>query len=134
MKQPLHLEPLPPPRVEIINLIDVLMTLIAFFLLTTVFNDNQRRLPLNLPSASHRTATVKTRQWINVELTKNNELYINGIPASQTALISHLRGFSPETPLTLKADAACQYQWIVTVLDSIRQAGFHGIAFAVKER
>ena len=48
-KKPLDLSKLPGPKVEIINLIDVLITLVAFFLLTTVFADQLDQLQVNLP-------------------------------------------------------------------------------------
>ena len=75
-KQPVNMK-FPSPRVEIINLIDVLITLVAFFLLTMVLPENRGQLEIELPRAEQAPPAANTEEVV-LELTARHELFLNG--------------------------------------------------------
>lgn len=122
---------LPPPRIEIINLIDVLITLVAFFLLTMVLPENRSQLEIELPRAEHTLSAANVEEVI-LELTDRHELFLNGLPVDWEELAGRLSAFSPDTVLVIRADEACRYQKIIDLLDLCSRSNMCRVALAVK--
>jgi biopolymer transport protein ExbD len=131
-KQPIKLEPLPQAKVEIINLIDVLITLVAFFLLTTVFARDRQELGIELPRAE-QTQTVKTSlPKIIIELDKDNQWLIKGRPVAERELFAILQQQPAQTAVLIRADRSSRYGRIIRVMDLIKQTGLSRVGFEVK--
>jgi biopolymer transport protein ExbD len=130
--QPIRLEPLPRAKVEIINLIDVLITLVAFFLLTTVFARDRQELGIELPRAE-QTQTVKTSlPKIIIELDKDNQWLIKGRPVAERELFAILQQQPAQTAVLIRADRSSRYGRIIRVMDLIKQTGISRVGFEVK--
>jgi biopolymer transport protein ExbD len=130
--QPIRLEPLPRAKVEIINLIDVLITLVAFFLLTTVFARDRQELGIELPRAE-QTQTVKTSlPKIIIELDKDNQWLIKGRPVAERELFAILQQQPAQTAVLIRADRSSRYGRIIRVMDLIKQTGLSRVGFEVK--
>lgn len=124
MKPPLKPEPLPPPKIEIINLIDVLITLIAFFMFTTVFAAKQGQLEIELPAASRSVSVVQAGVGIEIGLTKENRIIIAGKVVQPEKLSEYLRENCRSGELVVvKADRECKYEWVISLLDRIKSSG-----------
>ncbi|NLY76139.1 MAG: hypothetical protein GX075_12710 [Firmicutes bacterium] len=123
MKPPLKPEPLPPPKIEIINLIDVLITLIAFFMFTTVFATRQGQLEIELPTAS-RSVSAQVEVGTEIGLTKENRIIIAGRLLGPGELTEYLRKNCRSGELVVvKADRECKYEWVISLLDRIKSSG-----------
>ncbi len=135
-KKPISLSPLPQPRVEIINLIDVLITLIAFFMLTTIFNEDHRRLELELPvvQTTKSSTTLAEHDFLLLELDLDDHLYYNGSPVSIPDLPAILEQENPENPVLIRADRNCYYEAVVKIIDILKDAGLRRLALEVKEQ
>lgn len=131
MGKKINLEPLPPPRVEIINLIDVMITLIAFFLLTTVFADQEQRIPVNLPSATNVEQSSSENLKLNLYLTAEHQLYLEDKPIELTELIDVLNKCRSDTLVIIKADHTCQFEQVVQLIDQIKKSKLRKVTFAV---
>ncbi|NLY88186.1 MAG: biopolymer transporter ExbD [Firmicutes bacterium] len=133
MKQrPPVIKKFPPPRIEIINLIDVLITLVAFFLLTMVLPENRGQLEIELPRAEQALSTASAKEVV-LELTVGHELFLNSRPVAREELPPLLSGYPPDTPTVIRADRDCQYQEIIDLLDLCARSGLHRVALAVKD-
>ncbi|HBK69994.1 MAG TPA: hypothetical protein DDZ91_15255 [Firmicutes bacterium] len=135
-KKQISLRPLPQPRVEIINLIDVLITLIAFFMLTTVFAEQHRRLELELPVVQHTESivTLPEHDFLLLELEQSGLIYYQGSQVSVLALSEILRLEDPLTPILVRADRDCRYEAVVRIIDLLTDAGLRRLALEVKEQ
>ncbi len=134
MKRPVRMPPLPAPKVDIINLIDVLITLIAFFLFTSVFADHQQQLRVQLPAASHTDAD-RVPARIEIILTKANEIYCDNRRIEAGWLLEHLQSkYRGDEVVQIKADRECEYEWVVDLLDTVRSSGLSRVALAVRQR
>lgn len=134
-KRPISFRPLPPPKVEIINLIDVLITLIAFFMLTTVFAERQRRLDLELPvvQSSEKSAETFKDSFLLLELDHNGVLSYNGSQVLAQELPALLQQEERETPVLLRADRDCRYEEVIQIIDLLKESGLIQLALEVKE-
>ncbi len=133
-RAPLELKPMPPPRLEIINLIDVLITLIAFFMMTSSFVETQRQLGVNLPQARRSEAVATEVSRLRLEVAADERVYWNGQPLPRAELNAMLRAQRPETQVTIEADRECRYQAVVDILDLARTHGLQKIALAVRAK
>jgi biopolymer transport protein ExbD len=132
MAEPIKLPPLPPPRVDVINLIDVLITLIAFFMLTSVFGQRRHQLDINLPAARQRHTITASRQVV-IELNKQNQIFYEGRITGTDQLEAWLSQKPPETGVIIRADRDCRYEWIIHLLDLVKNCKLSKVAFEVKK-
>lgn len=122
---------LPAPKVEIINLIDVLITLIAFFMFTTVFANKQGEIRLDLPAAS-KSESVKRTVGIEISLTKGNEIFLGEKRISPDELGKYLKtNCRTDELITIKADRDCKYEWVISLLEKIKKSGLTKVGLRV---
>jgi len=129
----IKLDPLPAPKIELINLIDVLITLIAFFLLTTVFNQQTSNLKINLSLAHQQIKSTKSNQ-LELQLDQHEKIFCQGTEIELPKLTALLQKITPDTAVIIKADRACHFQAIVDLLDLLKNSNLNKIAFAIKEK
>lgn len=135
MAEPIQLPPLPPAKLEIINLIDVLITLIAFFMLTAVFAEKSHRLNIQLPVAKHSgiAATPKKEATkVEIGIDKENRVYYEGQAIQEEELLTRLRIQNRETVVVIRADRECRYGRVVKVLDMVKGCRLSKVALEVR--
>ena len=122
------------PEINLVPLIDVILVLIIFFVITTTF-DARSTLQLQLPQATGEPASDQTRALsvlVNAEgryFVGDQELLRNDIDALKQALES-AGGSDRSRPVLLRADARTPHQAVVTALDALGQMGFRRISIA----
>lgn len=133
-KQPLPFRPLFKPRVEIINLIDVMITLVAFFMLTTVFAGPQQRLELELPvvQTGEHSPSLPEDEFLLLELDQNGKLSFQGSLVLLSSLPTVLQEENPAQPVLFRADRACSYEMVVRIIDLLKATGLSRLALEVK--
>jgi biopolymer transport protein ExbD len=123
------------PELNLISLVDVVLLLLIFFMISTTFVD-ESRIELQLPQASAEPAVEQRKDPIEVAVTASGEYRVNGqtlintSPATLSAAVSKVAGDSRETPITLRADARATHQSVVTAMDVLGRLGFRSISIA----
>lgn len=134
MKKPvIKLEELPQAKVEIINLIDVLITLIAFFMLTTVFAGQQHSLKVNLPEVQHAPLDETAVRKLVIELNRENQIKIHHQPVSLNQLAAFLKGQPDDTVVVIRADKDCRYDTVMQVVDRVKESKLKKLSFEVSQ-
>ncbi|MGH8025904.1 MAG: ExbD/TolR family protein [Pseudoxanthomonas sp.] len=122
------------PEINLIPLIDVILVLIIFFVITTTF-DARSTLQLQLPNAKGEPAADQTKSLsvlINAEgryFVGDQEVLRTDIDALKQAL-AVAGGSDRARPVLLRADARTPHQAVVTALDALGQLGFRTISIA----
>lgn len=131
LSQPRHRDDF---EINVISLIDVLLTLLMFFVLTTTFVQ-QARLKVTLPQAS-AAAKANEPDTLVVLIDKeghyfigNNEVLDPGVDGLKKALLN-LAGDNRERPVLLRADGMTPNQAVVTAMDALGQLGFVNLRIA----
>jgi biopolymer transport protein ExbD len=97
------------PQIAVTNLIDVMLMLVFFFMITASFARNQEKLPVEVPKAANAT-TMETDN-MTVQIAKNGRTYLAGKPVEMTELTSAIKTWvtnSPDRPVMVEAD---KEQW-----------------------
>ena len=120
------------PEINLIPLIDVVLCLIIFFVVTTTF-ESRSVLNLQLPRAQGETAQTETAV-LDVLVNADGRYFVGDREALRTDLeslkrtIVEVAGDERERRVLLRADARTPHQSVVTALDALGQLGFHDIS------
>lgn len=107
----------------LIPMIDVMLMLLIFFMLTTNFV-TQTAHDIDLPDS--RTATVLKEKEIRIYVTRNHEIFLNDTPVTMESLPGALRPIlknDPEKVVILKADTETQLGYTIGIIDIVRENG-----------
>ena len=123
------------PEITVISMIDVVLLLLIFFMLSTTFVD-EAKLKIQLPAASETPDRNAMRDRIEVTVTAQGSYRVNGksllntSPTTLSAAISRVAGESRDVPVTVRADARTTHQSVVTAMDVVGRLGFRAINIA----
>ena len=131
--------PLEDPEINVVSLIDVVLLLVVFFILSSRFSD-EGRLRVHLPHASAVPTERVGSEPLVVSVTQagaylvNQRELINSSPETLRAALLKEAGTSRSMPVTLRADARATHQSVITAMDVLGRLGFAEINVAtVKE-
>jgi biopolymer transport protein ExbD len=124
------------PEINFIPLIDVLLVIIIFLIVSTTFSKFSE-LKINLPSADANPVEEKLLP-INVTVTKDSQYAINEEILSQSSIdaiekrLIEIAGASKDLPVIINADAETPHQSIVNIMEASRRVGLTKITFSTK--
>lgn len=121
-------------EINVISLIDVLLTLLMFFVLTTTFIQHSR-MQVTLPKASAEERDMQAPA-LTVVVDREGHFYVGsdevlgeGIEPLKQA-IANVAGDDRERQVTIRADAMTPHQNVVTAMDALGQLGFTKLSIA----
>lgn len=123
------------PEMNLIPMIDVLIVLLIFLVLTTTFS-REAALHIRLPEASAQ-AEDKDKS-VELVIDRQGRYIINGRQVINTQIetlkkaLLEAAGENKDPLVTISADKSAQHQSVMTALDAASQLGFVHISFASK--
>jgi biopolymer transport protein ExbD len=120
------------PEINMIPLIDVVLCLIIFFVITTTF-ESRSVLKLQLPRADGEPAATQDKA-LDVLVNADGRYFVGDREALRTDVeslkrtIAEVAGSDRSRTVLLRADARTPHQAVVTALDALGQLGFRNIA------
>lgn len=123
------------PELNMTSLIDVVLLLLIFFMVSTTFID-ESRIEIQLPQASTEAPPQVEGAPIEITITASGEYRVNGktllnnSATTLSAAITKLAGDAHDNPVTIRADARTTHQSVVTAMDVVGRLGFRGINMA----
>ena len=122
------------PELNMTSLIDVVLLLLIFFMLSTRFID-EGRIQMRLPEAGVEPQATEEAA-LEIEVTAQGGYRVNGRavsdddPASLAVALRLAAGTDRAAPVTIRADARATHQSVVTAMDVAGRAGFRQINIA----
>lgn len=123
------------PEVNLTSLIDVVLLLLIFFMVSTSFV-KQSQITIRLPEADSATVVEEVPEQIDIMITEAGTYLVNGrelINSRPETIRNALRKVSAgnnSMPLTISADANARHQHVVTAMDIAGRLGFVQISIA----
>jgi len=126
------------PEINLIPLIDVLLVVIIFLMLTTTYA-RFASLEINLPSTENsEQSDAKDKNEIEVDVTANGQVTVAGTPL-KTPEPRFIRealeaaGAGRDDPLiVINSDAKATYQTVIDVMQAAQLAGYPRISFTTQ--
>jgi biopolymer transport protein ExbD len=123
------------PEVNMTSLIDVVLLLLIFFMVSTSFV-KQSQINISLPEAESSTIVDEPAEQIDIMITQTGSYLVNGrelINSRPETIRNALRKIAAgrsDLPLTISADANAKHQHVVTAMDVAGRLGFTQISIA----
>lgn len=131
----LNVRPREEPEVNLTSLIDVVLLLLIFFMVSTSFV-KQSQITIHLPQADNTEVVEEIPDFIDLMITEqgtvlvNNRELINNRPETIRNALQKISGGDTSLPLTISADANARHQFVVTAMDVAGKLGFVQISIA----
>ncbi len=132
----LAVRPKEEPEVNLTSLIDVVLLLLVFFMVSTSFV-KQSQISIRLPEAESMPVVDDAREQIDIMITEQGEYLINGQrlannrPETIRNALQKVSNGDHTLPLTISADANARHQFVVTAMDVAGRLGFVKISIAI---
>jgi len=123
------------PEINLTSLIDVVLLLLVFFMITTSFV-RESKIGIRLPEAASEGVIEATSQPMIVSVTAqgtylvNGRLLIDSRPTTLESAIRKLESNDKARVITISADAEATHQSVVTAMDVAGRLGYVEINIA----
>ncbi len=123
------------PEVNMTSLIDVVLLLLIFFMVSTSFV-KQSQISIRLPEADSAAIVEEVQGQLDVMITEQGTFLVNGRelinnrPETIRNALQKVSGGNTSLPLTISADANTAHQFVVTAMDVAGKLGFVKINIA----
>ncbi len=123
------------PEVNLTSLIDVVLLLLIFFMVSTSFV-KQSQITIRLPEADSASIVEENPLQLDIMITEQGTYLVNGRelinnrPETIRNALQKLSGGNRNLPLTISADANARHQHVVTAMDVAGKLGFVKINIA----
>jgi biopolymer transport protein ExbD len=132
---PLRSAPLDEPQLNLTPMIDVVIQLVIFFMVSTQFIDTERKIDIALPVVGQSAPLTETPDELVVNVTKEGEISIGAKTVSAVDLKTQLqeakRRYARQA-VVIRGDMDCIYQQVMTVVDICKQAGIDNLQVATR--
>lgn len=123
------------PEVNLTSLIDVVLLLLIFFMVSTSFV-KESQISIRLPEADSTAIVEAVPEQLDVMITEQGTYLVNGRelvnnrPETIRNALQKVSGGNTSLPLTISADANARHQYVVTAMDVAGKLGFVQISIA----
>jgi biopolymer transport protein ExbD len=124
-------------RIDMTPMVDVIMLLLTFFMLTTVFSTPQT-MEINVPPENETKVEVGFEKLLTLRITPDGTIYYNkGIDMPKALAFQDLHKFLAQTLAAepglvclLKVNREAKYEMMVDIMDEINIAGITRFSLA----
>jgi biopolymer transport protein ExbD len=114
-------------------MVDILLVVLVFFIVTWNFALSENELDVRVPSAAKANETQPYVGQVVINIKADGTIIVNRQPKTLPELLQLLRKLSqlyPDQAAIVRGDQGVEYKHIVEVLDICRQADIWNVAFA----
>jgi biopolymer transport protein ExbD len=118
-------------------LIDVVFLLLIFFLVTSEFEEEERRLEIVLPSATSAVPMTSKPREVIVDIDADGAVYLHGEMTSleelQRLLVVAVASNPTNQTVVIRADRNTAFQPVVSVMDICNRTGVRDYSVTTRE-
>ena len=124
------------PEINLIPLIDVLLVILIFLMVTTTYA-RFAELKINLPTSGAEQTQNKPRQ-VEVAVDASGNYQINDTPLALVTVdaladaMKRAAGSEAEPVVVINADARTSHQSVINIMEAARRVGMSRITFATQ--
>ena len=124
------------PEINLIPMIDVLLVIIIFLMLTTTYS-KYSGLEINLPTADSSKQPDQPNE-VDVAVTASGQVLINKSPLAANSVkaitegLQRAAGDRQDPVIVINADAKATHQSVIDVMQAAQTAGYPHISFATQ--
>lgn len=129
------------PRLEILPMIDVMLLLLVYYILSTITLGHEHGIPVKLPEAATGEAAARHLE-VMITITKDGEFYLGKDRIRPDEVVTAVKALAERTPgglealqqtgVVINADLTVQHRLVVSTMDALRVAGITQFAIATE--
>ncbi|MEM0981249.1 MAG: biopolymer transporter ExbD [Cyanobacteria bacterium P01_H01_bin.58] len=128
----------PPPQVDLIPMLTVMMGILAFFVVVTLTLGNEELIDMQLPPAQQEDAPPPqlTSKPFLVSLDANGAVLLNNDPIDRETLKTQMKTYldtNSDNTVYLLPDRELPYEEVVQFLGEMREVGGDRVSLAIEE-
>jgi biopolymer transport protein ExbD len=123
------------PELNLVPMLDVLMTVLTFFIIVSMTLTTQQGVEVQLPSSDPPAADEPPPKVAIIKLSANNQILFADQPTQAKALTAQTKAFLQENPkglVVLQPDEKLPYEKVVALLGELKQAGGERVSLAIE--
>jgi biopolymer transport protein ExbD len=123
------------PVIIIVSLVDILINLLIFFVVSTTFKKDQPEVKINLPESKTAQKQPSELDHAIVSIDENDGIKLDGRAINVDELEGAVRGLPEErkSTLALQADKKASFGTIIKVMDALKLAGVKNLPAFTRE-
>ncbi len=124
------------PEVNLVPMMDVIMTVLTFFIIVSMtLTNRQNAVNITLPSAGNGLSEQKTPDPLVVSLNPNGQLFLGNQQITEAQLAQPMQDYLRKYPngaVVLNADRKLPYEQVVQLLGRMRDIGGDRVSLAIE--
>ncbi len=124
------------PSIIIVSLVDILVILLIFFVVSTTFKKDQPEVQINLPDSKTAAKAPAELEHAVVSVDAENTIKLDGRTVAVEELQQAVSDLSPtkKASIALQADRKAEFGTIVKVMDALKLAGVRNLPAFTNEK
>ncbi len=122
------------PVLNFTPMVDIVFNLLIFFMVSTQFVDDERKVDLSLPDVGGAAGLSEVPRSRTINVFKDGSITLDSQPVNVTQLRSLLAAAHRQyegLQVTIRGDGAAPYQAVASAMTACRQAGIAEMGIAV---
>jgi biopolymer transport protein ExbD len=122
------------PEVNLVPMMDVIMTILTFFIIVSMTLTSFQAVDVPLPSTDKGISKEKPVEPMIVGMNKQGQILLGAQPVNDTQLAQQITAYlgkNPKGSVVLKADKDVQYEKVVQMLGVLRDVGGDRVSLAI---
>ena len=123
------------PEVDLTPLLDVLMSVLTFFIISSMTLTGTNVANVELPGSGSSSEVSKAKEKLVIGLDKDEKIIVEGKEVNQAQLATKIKTYLKEKPegvVILKADKSLPYAKVTQVLREMAKAGGEDVSLGIQ--
>ena len=125
------------PDVNLVPMMDVIMTILTFFIIVSMtLTGQQQSVDITLPSTDAGASTLPVPDPLVVGLNQQGQVLLNNQPVGDAQLSQQMQTYlvqNSKGAVILKADRKLPYEQVIQVLGKMRDIGGDRVSLAIEQ-
>ncbi len=125
----------PAIAIQLAPMIDILLLLLSFFIISWQFTKSETELNVAVPTAQEGAEPERVRGEIIINVLADGTIRVEGLAVDRDQLHDKLSAIAKQyknQPVRMRGDGSVTYQRMVEILDTCQKAGIWNISFATQ--
>lgn len=122
------------PEVNLVPMLDVLMTVLTFFIIVSMTLATQQGVQVQLPSNQPASPTEPQPDPLVIHIKAGDQLLLNNQPIARAELLPNIKAYLEKTPkgaVVLQADRQLPYEQVIQMLGEMKDVGGDRVSLAI---
>ena len=127
--------PPPPIALQLAPMIDIVLLLLCFFIISWQYSQSETELNVSVPTAQEGADPTRQRGEIIINILADGSIRVDSVTVDLPKLSTKLSAIAQvykNQPVRIRGDGSVPYQRIVEVIDVCQKSGIWNISFATQ--